>query len=198
MPRLRDEAPGNNANALAQFMAKYAYREGRFTLSSGAVSDFYLDAKKVSYLPAGARMVGDQVLAIVREFGAEAVGGLTMGADAIVMSAVWASIDTPDPIPGFVVRKEPKKHGLQKWIEGVDPAGKRVAIVDDVITSGKSVLEAVKQAKAGGAEVVVVIGLVDREQGGAETIMREANVAFRALCSISDIRAAAALQPVSA
>jgi len=184
--------PANEPNEIARLMARYAYREGRFVLSSGAVSDFYLDAKKVSYLPAGARIVGDEVLAIAREFGAAAVGGLTMGADAIVMSTVWASIDTPDPIPGFVVRKEPKKHGLQKWIEGVDPVGKRVAIVDDVITSGKSVLDAVRQAKAGGAEVVVVIGLVDREEGGADTIRREAKVEFRSLCRISDIRAAAA------
>jgi orotate phosphoribosyltransferase len=176
---------------LAALLARHAYKEGDFLLSSGSHSDFYLDAKQVTYSPDGVELVGSAVLELIRPLDAQAVGGLTMGADAIVTSVVWASLRTNNPIPGFVVRKEPKEHGLQKWIEGVSPDGLRVAIVDDVITSGKSVLKAVSAAKDAGATVVAVLGLIDRQQGGRESIER-AGVEFRAVCTIADIRAAAA------
>jgi orotate phosphoribosyltransferase len=174
---------------LAALFAEHAYREGTFTLTSGATSNFYLDAKKVTYLPEGAALVGEAVLEIMREFDADAVGGLTMGADAIVMAAVCASIGSERPVAGFIGRKEPKKHGTSKWVEGVDPRGKRVAIVDDVITSGKSVLQSVGQARDAGAEVVVIIGLIDREQGGGDAIRKETGAEFRAVCTLGDIRA---------
>lgn len=174
---------------LADLLARYSYREGDFVLSSGRTSSFYLDAKQVTYRPDGALEVGRAVLDLIRPFGVEAVGGLTMGADAIVASVVLASARTSEPIPGFVVRKEPKEHGLQKWIEGVSPKGRRVAIVDDVITSGRSVLRAVEHAQQGGAEIAVVIGLVDREEDGAEAIARQ-GYEFRAVCTLSAIRSA--------
>ena len=178
---------------LVTLLAKSAYREGEFLLSSGVRSSFYLDAKKVTYHPDGVRWVGHEILAAVHGFGVEAVGGLTMGADAIVTSAVWASIEEGCPLPGFVVRKDPKKHGLQKMIEGVDPAGRVVVIVDDVITSGNSVLKAVEAAREAGATVAVVVGLIDREQGGAAAI-EAFGVPFRSICTISEIRAAAAIE----
>lgn len=184
-------------DTLTDLLAKRAYREGDFILSSGVHSGFYLDAKQVTYHPSGIRSVGEAVLAKIRPFGAEAVGGLTMGADAIVTSTVWASEEAGFPIPGFVVRKEPKGHGLQKWIEGVSPAGKRVAIVDDVITSGNSVLRAVERCQDEGALVVVVIGLVDRQEGGGEAIERT-GVPFRSICTIDDVRRAAAEYHVNA
>lgn len=179
----------NNTQLVALLLEK-AYREGDFTLSSGLPSKFYLDAKQVTYDPAGISLVGEAMMELVNEFGIEAVGGLTMGCDAIVAGTVSASAKTDKPIPGFVVRKEAKEHGLTKQLEGVNPSGKRVAIVDDVVTSGKSVLKAVKAAQEAGAEVVLVVGLVDREQGGEATI-REAGVEFRALSTISEIREAA-------
>ena len=176
---------------LAAFLAKYAYQEGDFVLSSGARSTFYLDAKQVTYDPDGASLVGAVVYRLATEFEAEAIGGLTMGADAIVTSTVIESARYGRPMPGFVVRKEPKGHGLQKWIEGVSPAGKRVAIVDDVITSGGSVLSAVKAARQAQARIAVVIGLVDREEGGKQAI-EAVGVPFRAICTLSEIRALAA------
>jgi len=175
---------------LIGLLAQKSYREGDFALSSGVRSDFYLDAKLVTYHPDGVRLVGHAILDALEGFSVEAVGGLTMGADAIVASTVWAALESGRKIPGFVVRKEPKKHGLQKWIEGVSPQGLRVAIVDDVITSGKSVLKAVEAAREAGAEVVVVVGLVDREEGGARAI-QDHGVAFRSVCTIAEIRAAA-------
>jgi orotate phosphoribosyltransferase len=176
---------------LAVLLAQRAYEEGDFVLSSGARSTFYLDAKQVTYHPLGVELVGAAVYALVAQFGATAIGGLTMGADAIVSSTIWASVRAGNPIPGFVVRKQPKAHGLQKWIEGVSPAGRRVVIVDDVITSGKSVLKAVAAAREAGAEIAAVVGLVDREQGGAAAI-EAGGVPFRAVCTLSEIREAAA------
>ena len=175
----------------AQFVAllrEKAYREGDFLLSSGARSDFYLDAKQVTYDPHGIALVGALMMELVREFRIEAVGGLTMGADAIVAGTVLASAHSTTPVSGFVVRKEPKQHGLSKQVEGVNPNGKRVAIVDDVITSAASALKAMEVARAAGAHVVLVVGVVDREQGGAAMLAKH-GVEFRALATISEIRA---------
>ena len=179
----------NNAQ-LVTLLLKKAYKEGDFLLSSGARSDFYLDAKQVTYDPEGIALVGDMMVRLFGEFDIEAVGGLTMGADAIVAGTVFASAQSHRRIPGFVVRKEQKQHGLERQVEGVNPSGKRVAIVDDVITSGASVLKAIDAARSAGAMVVLVVGVVDREQGGAAAIQAY-GVEFRALASISEIRRAA-------
>ena len=173
---------------LAALLARLSYREGDFTLASGARSSFYLDAKQVTYHPDGVALVGRAVHAIASEFGAEAIGGPTMGADAIVSSAVYSSASTDRPLTGFIVRKEPKKHGLGKWIEGIDPQAMNVAIVDDVITSGGSLLKAAEHVRDAGARIVVAMGLVDREQGGREAI-EAAGFPFRAVCTLSEIRA---------
>ncbi len=175
-------------NQLAALLARLSYREGDFTLASGAKSSFYLDAKQVTYHPDGVALVGAAVHAIAREFGATAIGGPTMGADAIVLAAVYASAGSGHPFTGFIVRKEPKKHGLGKWIEGINPAGMKVAIVDDVITSGGSLLKAAGHVSEAGAEIVVAMGLVDREQGGSEAI-EAAGFPFRIVCTLSEIRA---------
>jgi orotate phosphoribosyltransferase len=174
---------------LVALLARLSYREGDFVLSSGARSTFYLDAKQVTYHPEGVEIVGTAVARLALEHRAQAIGGLTMGADAIVMNAVWASRHEATPLTGFIVRKEPKGHGLKKWIEGVSPVGKRVAIVDDVVTSGASLLRAVEASRDVGAEVVLAIGLVDREEGGAAAIAA-AGVPFRAVCTLSEIRSA--------
>lgn len=178
---------------LIALLLEKAYREGDFRLSSGARSDFYLDAKQITYDPDGMELVGEQMRQLVAEFGIEAVGGLTMGADAIVASTVFACKQAGSKVSGFVVRKEAKQHGLEQLVEGVHPNGKRVAIVDDVITSGASAIKAVQAARAAGAQVVLVVGLVDREQGGADRIRSE-DVQFRALATMSEIREAARVQ----
>ncbi len=175
--------------ALAALFATHSYREGDFTLSSGAKSTFYLDAKQVTYHPDGVALVGQAVLEAARPFGVTAVGGLTMGADAIVLSTVWASQAAGTPLMGFIVRKEAKGHGTQQYIEGVHPKGRVVAIVDDVITSGGSALKAAERVEAAGAKVAVIVGMVDRLQGGQAAIEAR-GIAFRAACTIDDVRAA--------
>ncbi len=174
-------------DSLAALLARLSYREGDFTLASGAKSTFYLDAKQVTYDPEGAELVGAAVVELAREFGAEAVGGPTLGADAIVSNAVYASARSGHPLTGFIVRKETKKHGLGKWIEGIDPKGKKVVVVEDVITSGGSLLKAVEHLREAGAEIVVATAVVDREQGGRAAI-EAAGIPFRPLCTLTEVR----------
>ena len=176
------------AASLAALFARLSYREGDFTLSSGAKSTFYLDAKQVTYHPDGVEVVGRAVLDAIAGLGVQSVGGLTMGADAIVMSAVWAGMRAGVPLSGFVVRKETKGHGTQQWIEGIHPKGMTVAIVDDVITTGASALKAVDRVEAAGAKAVVIVGLVDRLEGGREAIEGR-GLQYRAACTIDDVRA---------
>jgi orotate phosphoribosyltransferase len=174
---------------LVRLLASRAYREGEFTLSSGRKSNFYLDAKQVTYDPEGIRLVGAAVYSLIAPYGVQAVGGLTMGADAIVAGVVFVSGERGTPIPGFIVRKEVKQHGLQKRIEGVFPPGARVAVVEDVLTSGGSALRAVDAVREAGGEVAVVVALVDRQEGGAAAIERE-GIPFRAVTTITEIREA--------
>jgi orotate phosphoribosyltransferase len=194
LPNLSSEAREaaemtERAQELVKLLARIAYRKGDFVLSSGRHSDFYLDAKRVTYRPDAVELVGRAVLELIKPFGVTAVGGLTMGADAIVLSTVWASRATEAPLDGFIVRKEPKRHGLQKWIEGVLPApGSRVAIVDDVVTSGDSVLSAVRAAGEEGLSAAVVVALVDREEGGAQRFASE-DIPFRPVCTLKQVRA---------
>jgi orotate phosphoribosyltransferase len=185
MPERPDE------ERLRCLLAEHAYQEGDFVLSSGQQSNFYLDAKRVTYHPEGLSLVGSCVLDVIRRYGVDAVGGLTMGADAIVAATVLASAARGPGIPGFIARKQPKAHGLEKWIEGVPPRGARAAIVDDVVTSGGSLLQAVERARDAGAEIAVVVGLVDRQQGGREAVAA-AGLPFEAICTLEEIRAARA------
>jgi orotate phosphoribosyltransferase len=175
--------------SLVQLLASKSYREGDFVLSSGARSTFYLDAKQVTYDAEGARLVGEAVLELARARGITAVGGLTMGADAIVASTVYASGVHGYPMIGFIVRKESKQHGLQKFIEGVNPEGHTAVIVDDVITSAGSAIKAVERAEAAGATVKLVVGVVDRQEGGAEALAAR-GIEFVALATLTEIRAA--------
>ncbi|HET7631007.1 MAG TPA: orotate phosphoribosyltransferase [Gemmatimonadaceae bacterium] len=174
---------------LAALLARLSYKEGDFTLASGAKSTFYLDAKQVTYHPDGAPIVGAAVHALARDLGATAVGGPTLGADAIVLASVVASAGTDHPLTGFIVRKDAKKHGLGKWVEGVIPEGKKVVVVEDVVTSGGSLLKAVEHVREAGARIVVATAVVDREQGGRAAI-EAAGIPFRPLCTISEVRAA--------
>lgn len=173
---------------IVRLLAQFAYREEPTRLSSGKRSDYYLDAKVVSYTPEGAALIGAAVWSLIKNERVDAVGGLTLGADAIVVSTTLAARTEGVSLPGFIVRKEPKKHGLKKRIEGaVPPEGSRVAIVDDVVTLGGSVLDAVDAARDAKLTVVVVVPLVDREEGARQAI-EDAGLTFRPICTASEVR----------
>lgn len=173
---------------LVRLLRDKAYSEGDIVLSSGKQAKYYIDGKLVTYDPLGATLVGEWIAPLIREYGVEAVGGLTMGADPIATATAIASQLQGHPLPAFIVRKVAKPHGLKKWIEGPPlTPGMRVAIVDDVITSGGSVIEAITRVVEAQCTVAVVACLVDREEGGREAI-EAMGCDFHAACTVTELR----------
>lgn len=165
----------STTDALRELLDRRAAGIGEVTLSSGAKSSFYFNCKPVTLSSDGAYLVGTAFLDALERLPEQpqAVGGLTHGADPIVSAMVVLSHVRQQPLQGFYVRKEPKGHGTRQRIENPPPPGTKVVVVDDVVTSGGSVLRAAEEAEAAGCEVVGVMALVDREEGGAARI-REA------------------------
>jgi orotate phosphoribosyltransferase len=172
---------------------------GEITLSSGQKSHYYLDCKLTTLSPEGALLTGYAVLELLDEMGIkpDAIGGLSMGADPLVTAAGVVSELEKKPLPGFLVRKEAKKHGRQKQMEGLEnPRGKKVVIVDEVCTTGGSTQEAIDAAEREGCEVIAVISLVDREEGGSEKLKAKYN--YRAIFTARELLAEGDAAPSSA
>ncbi len=144
-----------------------------FRLSSGKLSRYYIDLKQITFDPEGSYIIGKVMYELIKDFNPDAVGGLTLGADPIAYSVCFVSLQEGNPIKPFVVRKEPKGHGMKRQIEGLLKEGERVAVVEDVVTTGQSSLKAVKACREAGLEVIGVFTVVDREEGGKENIEKE-------------------------
>ncbi|MHB1327224.1 MAG: orotate phosphoribosyltransferase [Gemmatimonadales bacterium] len=145
---------------------------GDFTLSSGQRSSYYIDARKTTMSAEGLELIGRLGLGLIRDRGWEprSVGGLTMGADPVAYAVALASRQTPTVVDGFSVRKATKEHGTKRRVEGNFDRGDRVVIVEDVLTSGGSAIQAVEAVQAEGGTVLGVLVVVDREQGGRQAI----------------------------
>jgi orotate phosphoribosyltransferase len=157
---------------LAELLAERAYHyrpERPFTLASGALSDYYLDARVVTWDPEAKPLIGELVHAAVVDV-ADAVGGLTLGADPIANAVSYYGQTVGRPLRAFTVRKQVKEHGMGRWIEGSIRPGDRVAIVDDVVTTGTSTLDAIDRCREAGYRITAVVLLVDRQEGGLERI----------------------------
>jgi orotate phosphoribosyltransferase len=159
---------------LAELLREHSLMFGDFTLASGKKSSFYFDSKRTTLLPEGAYLVAREILRVIRERGieADAIGGLTLGADPIVCPVAALSHIEGPALRAFIVRKEAKGHGTDRRIEGSLAPGSRVVIVDDVVTTAGSTLQAIEAAESAGHRVVAVLCLVDREQGGGERLAR--------------------------
>ena len=142
-------------------------------LTSGRTSNYYIDAKMTTLDPKGASLTARLILDILKPFDVDAVGGYTLGADPIVSAVAALSTETERPLPAFIVRKEPKKHGERKMIEGPFKNGWKVAVVDDVVTTGGSTLKACQAVEDEGGEVVLALTLVDRQEGGRENLEKK-------------------------
>jgi orotate phosphoribosyltransferase len=158
---------------------------GEVVLTSGATAQYYVDAKRAVLRPAGFAAMGELIAARAAEWDADAVGGLTLGADAPACAALAGGAD----VRAFFVRKETKAHGLQRRIEGPPlEDGARCVIVEDVVTTGGSTLQAIDAVRAAGHEVVGVITILDRLAGGGEAIRAAvAPAPYEALATIDDI-----------
>ena len=172
---------------LRVLLAEKAYLTGDFVLTSGKHSNHYFDCKRVTFDPEGLSLISDLLVAKLHVDCIYAIGGLTLGADPIVAGVVYASWRLGYPIEGFIIRKEPKKHGTSKWIEGFASSGTRVAVVDDVVTSGGSIIKSIERCRDEGLDPVMAYAIVDREEGGAETIKRDCGIPFEPLFKYSDI-----------
>jgi orotate phosphoribosyltransferase len=157
---------------------------GEVVLTSGQTAQYYVDAKRAILLPAGFAAMGELVAARAEAWGATAVGGLTMGADAVACSALAAGAD----VKAFFVRKDAKAHGLQRRVEGplLDP-GDRCLVVEDVVTTGGSTLQAIEALREEGLQIAGVVSVLDRLAGGGEAIERAADAPYRALTTIDDV-----------
>jgi orotate phosphoribosyltransferase len=157
---------------LEELLLERSVERGDFVLASGAHSSWYIDCRRTTMSAEGQVLVGEAGLAAIRAAGweASAVGGLTMGADPVAYAVAAASFRMPPILDAFSVRKEAKAHGTGRRIEGNFAPGGRVVIVEDVITSGGSALQAAAAVIEAGGVVAGVLALVDREQGGREKI----------------------------
>jgi orotate phosphoribosyltransferase len=173
---------------LVQLLASRSAKRGEFTLASGRSSTLYIDARLTTMSPEGLAIIGALGLNALRDarWDVDAVGGLTLGADPIAYAIAYASAATQRPVRAFTVRKETKAHGMGRLIEGPFQAGDRVAVIEDVITTGASAIRAVRAVKDAGGDIAGVLALVDREVGGREALETE-GLKVIALTRASDI-----------
>jgi orotate phosphoribosyltransferase len=162
---------------LAKILVENSYLRGDFVLSSGRRSNFYFDCKQTTHFAQAMPLIGRVFIDAFRASGRvpRAVGGLTTGADPISLAIAQSSLAMQgiSPINSFIVRKDRKEHGTMKWVDGRVLPGDPVAIVDDVVTSGGSVVRAVQRCREERLEIVYVAVLVDREEGGMKCIETE-------------------------
>ena len=157
---------------LVQLLASRSAKRGEFTLSSGRSSSLYIDARLTTMSPEGLALIGQLGLTALQDSGWEvdSVGGLTLGADPIAYAIAYTSALKGSPIRAFSVRKQTKAHGMGRLIEGPFQVGDRTAIVEDVITTGGSALQAAEAVNDAGGIVAGVLALVDREEGGRDAL----------------------------
>jgi len=156
---------------------------GDFTLSSGKKSDHYFECKKLTLSPEGAYQIGKAVFDELKGIDIDAIGGLAIGAIPIITAVALVSYQEGRPIPSFMVRQQPKEHGTKRTIEGHLKEGSRVAIVDEVITTGHSVKKAIEAVEAINCKVVKIIAVVDRQEGGSDDL-RSRGYNFTALIKL--------------
>ncbi len=161
-------------------------RFGEFVLSSGATSNYYVDVRKTSLHAEGLKLISKLFWEQLENDNVTAVGGLTLGADPLVAGLILHAAELGKPLEGFLVRRAAKDHGTRGDVEGNLAGHKRVAILDDVITSGESALIAAEAAESYKAKVVRVVTVVDRGQGATQ-VFQQKGLPFTALFAINDL-----------
>jgi orotate phosphoribosyltransferase len=188
-----------HAQQLLSLLARLSFRLGQFKLSSGGTSDYYIDCRTTTLNAEGGRLTGHAILELLEENGieAEAVGGLTLGADPIVSNvataSAWRALSSPGAplLHGFLVRKAEKAHGTGRRIEGFSRPSARVVIVDDVCTTGASTINAIEAAREASMIVAAVVCIVEREEANGRPAVEAAaaGAPFLSLFSAADVRA---------
>lgn len=172
----------NKKQRLAELVKELAVVHGRVTLSSGKEADYYVDLRRATLHHEASPLIGELLRELTADWDYAHVGGLTLGADPVATAVMHAG----EGVDAFVVRKEAKKHGMQRRIEGPDIEGKRVLVVEDTTTTGNSPLTAVAAVREAGAEVVGVATVVDRATGAKDVIEAE-GLEYRYLLGLEDL-----------
>jgi len=171
---------------LRQMLLDRSMRFGEFVLSSGATSNYYIDVRKTSLHAQGLSLISKLFFETLQADNVTAIGGLTLGADPLVAGVMLYAAQQGRPLEGFLVRRTTKDHGLRGQVEGNLAGHKRIAVLDDVITSGESALIAAEAAESYKAQVVRVLTVVDRGQGAAQ-IFQQRGYPYTALFSIGEL-----------
>lgn len=175
-----------NRNALLELIKSRAVIHKEVTLASGQKSSYYIDARSLFLYGPAATLIGEAIYDLTKDLPIDAIGGPAVGALPITVAATMHYHKMGKPMEGFFTRKEAKTHGLQKTVEGVLPVGGKVAVCEDVFTTGGSVVTAIEGIHEAGAKVVAVVGIVDRLQGARERF-ESMGIQFRTICTIKDL-----------
>lgn len=176
---------------LARLLLQLSYVEGEVTLTSGRKSDYYFDCKQTALHPEGGWLIGTLFLEKLRGKGFAGVGGMTLGADPLVSAVSILSHEKNCPLPAFIIRKQSKGHGTNQFLEGMKniAPGSRVALLEDVVTTGGTLLTSVQRVRDAGYVVDDVLCVLDREEGGRERLA-EAGLALDAIFTRAELLAA--------
>lgn len=184
----------DSRESLAQLLATLSYKYGVFRLASGLQSDFYVDVKQTVFHAEGARLVGELICNRLARHGIALVGGMAVGAVPLVSVALVAAARRGYPLDGFFVRKEVKDHGTAQRLDGRFRVGAKIALVEDVVTTGASTLAAIDAVEAAGAKVALVVTVVDREENDGVRRLAARGAIVESLTTRSEIIAAAAAE----
>lgn len=181
----------NTRAELATLLARLSYKSGTFTLASGQQSDFYVDVKQTVFTARGSALVGSLLCDRLEQSGITLVGGMAVGAIPLVTAALDAAAARGLTLDGFFVRKEVKDHGTAQKIDGRFNSDAKIALLEDVVTTGESTIKAIDTVEAAGATVALVITVVDREENGGMANLRARAGEVDALATRTEIVAAA-------
>ncbi len=177
---------------LATLLLQLSYVEGEVTLTSGRKSDYYFDCKQTALHPEGGHLIARAFLDLLGKLDVRGVGGMTLGADPLVAAVSVLSHLDGRPLPAFIIRKQPKGHGTNQYLEGLKnfQPGDRVALLEDVVTTGGTLLTSVERVRAAGLEVAAVLCVLDREEGGRERLA-QAGLSLESIFTRKELLAAA-------
>ena len=180
-------ATDSRKSELSEIIQRLSFKKGDFVLASGKRSNYYIDCRTTTLDGRGGFLIGQLFEEFLAPLHLDAVGGMTMGADPIVSSVLYRSADVGRPLQGFLVRKEAKGHGAGKQVEGHLQPWMRVALVEDVVTTGGSTLKAIEAVRRDcpGVQIVQILAIVDRNAGGAQ-VFKDLGIPFQSLYNVDE------------
>ena len=176
---------------LARLLLRLSYKEGDFTLTSGKKSDYYFDCKQTALHAEGGYLIGRLFFEMLKEYDVDGVGGMTLGADPLITGVTVVSHLEGRPLPGFIIRKQSKGHGTDQYLEGLAnfSEGDKVVLLEDVCTTGGTLITAAQRVRDAGLDIVGVLAVLDREEGGKEKL-KEAGLELNSIFTRQELLAA--------